>query len=99
MVSRLERFKLRMTVTFTPLGWSMLALRGPGAAAVAAVLDGQPLMTGHLGGNISIEQGQESDNLPALFSPEYRIEVGCAAQLRQDRECGRCCDPRRGGWR
>jgi folate-binding protein YgfZ len=34
MVTRLERFKLRMKVTFTPRSWSMVAVRGPGAAAV-----------------------------------------------------------------
>lgn len=35
LVTRLERFKLRTRVSFEPLGWSMLALRGPGSDSVA----------------------------------------------------------------
>jgi tRNA-modifying protein YgfZ len=35
MQARLERFKLRMQVTFTPMAWAMVAVRGPGSGVVA----------------------------------------------------------------
>ena len=89
MIARLERFKLRTKVTFEPLDWSMVALRGPASVDVA-VPDGfvvaDPMWPGQVGVDIlgadpAIPGGVEQGDPSAL--EVLRIRAGVPAMRRE----------------